>query len=153
MVKRLIKMVTGLGILLIVGVANADSQSHYAAAERFYDATNTTDAHAITNQMVSAMVARSPELVPHRSILLNFMLEIITSNEYRELKINSYMAHLSESQLVELTGIFSSDAYQQFRAKQAAMLRDSNNGIQQLLRSREGELTRRIEENVRKNAR
>jgi len=145
-------MANGMVILLILGVANADNQSHYAAAEIFYDTTNTTDAYAITNQMVSAMIARSPELVPHKSILLNFMLEIITSNEYRELKIQSYMAHLSESQLIELTRIFSSDAYQQFRANQAVMLRDSNNGIQQLLRAREGELTRRIEENVRKNA-
>jgi len=62
------------------------------------------------------------------------------------------MSHLSESQLVELSRVFSSDAYQQFRAHQAAMLKESNDGIQQLLRTKEGELARRIEENARKNA-
>ena len=148
--KRLASMATGLVVLLILSAAYADNQSHYAAAERFYDTTKVADVNAITNQMVSAMVARSPELVPHKSILLDFMREIVTSKEYRELKIRSYMAYLSESELIELARIFSSDAYQQFRAHQAAMLRQSNNGLQQLMRSREGELARRIEENARK---
>ena len=62
------------------------------------------------------------------------------------------MAHLSESQLIELSKVFSSEAYQHFRANQAVMLKESNNGIQQLLRSRQEELARRIEENARKNA-
>jgi len=77
-VKRLAKMAPGLVVLLILGAANAGNQFHYAAAERFYDTTNIVDVNAITNQIVSAMIARSPELMPHKSILLNFMLEIIT---------------------------------------------------------------------------
>ncbi len=150
--KRSAKVVTGLVTLLIFASANASSQSHYAAAERFYNTTKVADVNALTSQMVSAMVARSPELIPHKSVLLNFMREIVTSKEYRDLKIRSYMAHLSESQLIELSRIFSSDAYQKFRAHQAEMLKESNNGLQQLLRSRQGELARRIEENARKNA-
>jgi len=152
-VTRLAKMTTGLIVFFILGSANADNQSHYAAAERFYDTTNVADVKAVTNQLVLAMISQTPELKPHKSILLTFMLEIIASKEYRELKLRSYMAHLSESQLIELSQVFSSDAYQHFRANQAAMLKESNNGIQQLMRSKQGELARRIEENTRKNAR
>jgi len=150
--KRLLGNLMVLVLASMVGLAHADAQSHYKAAEKFYDATNVVDAPTITERMVSAMVSQSPELVPHKSILLDFMLEIINSDEYRDLKIQSYMAHLSEPQLNELTGIFSSDAYQQFRMRQAAMLTESNQGIQQLMRARQGELTRRIQENVQRLA-
>ena len=151
--KQLKQIAAGLVFFSILGAANGHNQSHYAAAERFYDTTNVADVGAVTNQLVSAMISQTPELRPHKSILFDFMLEIITSKEYRELKIRSYMAHLSESQLIELSKVFSSDAYQHFRANQAVMLKESNNGIQQLLRSRRQELARRIEENARINAR
>ena len=134
------------------GSAHADDASHYVAAARFYDTTSAADAASLTSQIVSAMMSRSPELIPHKSILLDFMLEIIESEEYRDLKIHSYMAHLSESQLDELAAVFSSDAYQHFRANQVAMLKESNEGIQKLLRSKQGELARRIEENARRIA-
>lgn len=150
--KRLKALMISIVLALTLGAACADDASHYAAAARFYDTTNAADAASLTNQIVSAMMSRSPELIPHKSILLDFMLEIIESQEYRDLNIRSYMAHLSEAQLNELARVFSSDAYQHFRARQVAMLKESNEGIQLLLRSKERELARRIEENARRIA-
>lgn len=150
--KRLKPAMLPIVLAFTLGAANADDASHYAAAATFYDTSNAADAASLTKQIVSGMMFRSPELIPHQSVLLDFMLEIIESSEYRELKIRSYMAHLSESQLIELARVFSSEAYQHFRAVQVAMLKESNEGIQQLLRSKEGELARRIEENARRIA-
>ena len=150
--KRLRSTIILIVLAFSSGSAQSDDASHYAAAARFYDTTNAADAISLTNQIVSAMISRSPELIPHKSILLDFMLEIIKSEEYRDLKIRSYMAHLTESQLDELARVFSSDAYQHFRANQVEMLKESNAGIQQLLSSKQGELARRIEENARRIA-
>lgn len=80
----------------------------------------------------------------HRQIIEDEIVEICTSDDYRELKIRSYMNHLTEAELNELTRAFSSEAYRSFRSSQVEMLRESNEGILLMFQNRRAELQQKI---------
>jgi len=117
---------------------------HYAAAKRLYEATNMKDAEAVVTQMVRAMIAQTPQLAPAKDVLTQFMMEIVTSQEYAELKIRSYMQHLNANELDELTSVLSSPAYQAYRAHLPEIMAASNDGVMQIYRQRQDELRARL---------
>lgn len=125
--------------------AQASDASHYAAAKRLFEATNSQDLSGLAKQVVSALLSNSSaSMQKHRQIIEDEIVEICTSDDYRELKIRSYMNHLTEAELNELTRAFSSEAYRSFRSSQVEMLRESNEGILLMFQNRRAELQQKI---------
>ena len=117
---------------------------HYTAAKRLYEATNINDTEAVVTQMVRAMITQTPQLTPAKDVLTEFIMEIVQSEEYADLKIRSYMKYLSPIELDELTSVLSSPAYQAYRVHLPEIMAVSNDGVLQIFRRRQHELRDRL---------
>ncbi|MBQ0721494.1 MAG: hypothetical protein KBT88_01105 [Gammaproteobacteria bacterium] len=150
--RNICNLMTFVLMIFFSGNAYTENRStHYKAAKIFYKSTNAVDSEALLNQIVTSMVSASPdrELEPYKDILMDAMTEIIQSQEYEDIKIQSYMTHLSEPELNELTVLFSSQAYAKFRKNQVQILKESNEGMLDLLNKKQDMIQKRMKARAR----
>ncbi len=126
------------------GAAGADPASHRAAARAFYEVSRS-QAPAATAAAIGEMIARAaPGLAGQREVIEEFARELVGSEAFAEASIDAYVELLGEDDLRALTELFSTPAYQRYRARRLDLVRRTTERVLELIRARLPELERRL---------
>ena len=99
----------------------AEPQSHFELAMKFEELSSAQDKEKLINSVLPVVIQSNPEYQEHIEELRDFLVEIFTSQEYKNGKANLYKKLFTPDELTSLIKLVQEPAYLLMQKKRYEM--------------------------------
>jgi hypothetical protein len=124
MVRNLFRIITL--VILFSFYSVAVEPSHYEAARKLIEITKKLKASSFIDTVVNQLIKLEPDLKSHKDEIYKLIQGYLTSDEFKETKINAVIYYFTEEEIIQITNKMQGTSFQRSTREQAELVKRYN---------------------------